>query len=109
MKNKKYKSRKNRSKKNRKERKTRKVQGGVSGQGEFGKKGYPLNVYEFELLKMQRLIDKYGETDEVNLRELQDKINENIVNYITKSSSEKKSLIDKIDSIYEKIFVKREN
>ena len=119
MKNKKNKSRKYKSIKNKKERKTRKTRkqkGGVTadyvkwvGEGEFGKKGYPFNFHEFELLKMQRLIDKYGETDQENLRELQDKINQNIVNYITKSSAEKKALMDKIDSIHEKIFVKREN
>ena len=109
---------KNKSRKNklRKNRKTRKQRGGVTAdyvkwmsEGELGKKGYPFNFHEFELLKMQRLIDKYGETDQENLRELQDKINENIVNYITKSSSEKKALMDKIDSIHEKIFLKREN
>ena len=109
MKNINNRSKNNKSRKNRKERKTRKQKGGVLGQSEFGKKGYPLDVYEFELLKMQRLIDNYGETDQENLRELQDKINQNIVNYITISSSEKKALIDKINSTYEKIFVKREN
>ena len=75
----------------------------------FEKKGSPFIFQEFELLKLQRLIEKYGETDEENLRELQDKINQNIVNYITKSSSEKKALMDRIQSIYKNIFVKREN
>jgi hypothetical protein len=49
-----------------------------------------MNIYEFEMLKIQRLIDKYGETDKENLRELQDKINQEIINYTMKSSSEKK-------------------
>ena len=83
---------------------TKKIIGGV-----VGKTGEPLQLYEFEMLKIQRLIDKYGESDRVNLQELQDKINQVIINYIMKSSTEKKHIIDKIDEIYDKIFIKREN
>ncbi len=67
-----------------------------------------MNAYEFEILKLQRIIDKYGESDRVNLQELQDKINQAIINYTMKSSTEKKQIIDKIDEIYDKTFVKRE-
>ena len=35
---------------------TKKIIGGV-----VGKTGEPLQLYEFEMLKIQRLIDKYGE------------------------------------------------
>jgi len=80
-----------------KKKQTKKIKGGV------------MNVYEFEMLKIQRLIDKYGETDKENLRELQDNINQAIVNYVMKSSTEKKHIIDKIDETYDKIFAKREN
>ena len=80
-----------------KKRQTKKIKGGT------------MNIYEFEILKIQRLIDKYGETDRENLRELQDKINQAIVNYTMKSSTEKKHIIDKIDETYDKIFAKREN
>ena len=45
----------------------------------------------------------------MNLRELQDNINQAIVNYVMKSSTEKKDIIDKIDETYDKIFAKREN
>lgn len=72
-------------------------------------KGGTMNVYEFEMLKIQRLIEKYGEKDRMNLRELQDNINQAIVNYVMKSSTEKKEIIDKIDETYDKIFAKREN
>lgn len=72
-------------------------------------KGGTMNVYEFEMLKIQRLIEKYGEKDRMNLRELQDNINQAIVNYVMKSSTEKKHIIDKIDETYDKIFAKREN
>jgi len=84
--------------------KTKKFRGGV-----LGKKGQPIEPYEFEILKIQKLIDNYGEKDKENLQELQDKINEAIINYIMKSSTEKKDIIDKIDTVYDKIFVKREN
>jgi len=84
-------------KKKKKHNRTKNVRGGV------------MNIYEFEMLKIQRLIDKYGETDRENLRELQDKINQAIVNYTMKSSTEKKHIIDKIDETYDKIFAKREN
>jgi len=80
-----------------KKKQTKKIKGGV------------MNVYEFEMLKIQRLIDKYGEKDRMNLRELQDNINQAIVNYVMKSSTEKKHIIDKIDETYDKIFAKREN
>lgn len=80
-----------------KKKQTKKIKGGV------------MNVYEFEMLKIQRLIDKYGETDKENLKELQYNINQAIINYNMKSSTEKKHIIDKIDEIYDKIFVKREN
>jgi len=80
-----------------KKRQTKKIKGGT------------MNVYEFEILKIQRLIDKYGESDRVNLQELQDKINQAIINYTMKSSTEKKQIIDKIDETYDKIFAKREN
>lgn len=79
-----------------KKKQTKKIRGGV------------MNAYEFEILKIQRLIDKYGESDRVNLQELQDKINQAIINYIMKSSTEKKQIIDKIDEIYDKTFIKRE-
>ncbi len=79
-----------------KKKQTKKIRGGV------------MNTYEFEILKLQRVIDKYGESDRVNLQELQDKINQAIINYIMKSSTEKKQIIDKIDEIYDKTFVKRE-
>ena len=42
----------------------------------------------------------------MNLRELQDNINQAIVNYVMKSSTEKKQIIDKIDETYDKIFSK---
>jgi esterase/lipase len=71
-------------------------------------RGGSMSAYEFEILKLQRVIDKYGESDRVNLQELQDKINQAIINYIMKSSTEKKQIIDKIDEIYDKTFVKRE-
>jgi len=80
-----------------KKRQTKKIKGGT------------MNIYEFEILKIQRLIDKYGESDRVNLQELQDKINQAIINYTMKSSTEKKQIIDKIDETYDKIFAKREN
>lgn len=80
-----------------KKKQTKKIKGGV------------MNVYEFEMLKIQRLIDKYGETDKENLKELQYNINQAIVNYVMKSSTEKKHIIDKIDETYDKIFAKREN
>ncbi len=79
-----------------KKKQTKKIRGGV------------MNAYEFEILKLQRIIDKYGESDRVNLQELQDKINQAIINYTMKSSTEKKQIIDKIDEIYDKTFVKRE-
>lgn len=72
-------------------------------------KGGTMNVYEFEMLRIKRLIEKYGEKDRMNLRELQDNINQAIVNYVMKSSTEKKQIIDKIDETYDKIFSKREN
>jgi esterase/lipase len=72
-------------------------------------RGGGMNTYEFEILKLQRVIDKYGESDTINLQELQDKINQAIINYIMKSSTEKKQIIDKIDEIYDKTFIKREN
>ena len=72
-------------------------------------KGGTMNVYEFEMLRIKRLIEKYGEKDRMNLRELQDNINQAIVNYVMKSSTEKKEIIDKIDETYDKIFAKREN
>ena len=72
-------------------------------------KGGTMNVYEFEMLRIKRLIEKYGEKDRMNLRELQDNINQAIVNYVMKSSTEKKQIIDKIDETYDKIFAKREN
>ena len=80
-----------------KKKQTKKIRGGV------------MNTYEFEILKLQRVIDKYGESDTINLQELQDKINQAIINYIMKSSTEKKQIIDKIDEIYDKTFIKREN
>lgn len=61
------------------------------------------------MLKIQSLIDKYADTDRENLRELQDKINGAIINYIMKSSTEKKDILDKLYAVYDKIFVKREN
>ena len=87
-----------------KHNKTKKIRGGV-----IGKKGEPIEPYEFEMLKIQKLIDNYGEKDQENLQELQDKINGAIINYIMKSSSEKREIIDKIDAAYNRIFVKREN
>ena len=80
-----------------KKRQTKKIKGGT------------MNVYEFEMLRIKRLIEKYGEKDRMNLRELQDNINQAIVNYVMKSSTEKKQIIDKIDETYDKIFAKREN
>ena len=80
-----------------KKRQTKKIKGGT------------MNVYEFEMLRIKRLIEKYGEKDRMNLRELQDNINQAIVNYVMKSSTEKKQIIDKIDETYDKIFSKREN
>ena len=87
-----------------KKKQTKKIKGGV-----LGKKGQHLEPYEFEMLKIQKLIDNYGERDRENLQELQDKINQAIINYIMKSSTEKKEIIDKIDVAYDKIFVTREN
>jgi hypothetical protein len=78
-----------------KKKQTKKINGGM-------------NAYEYNILKLQRLIDKYGESDRVNLEELQTKINEAIINYIMKSSTDKKEIIDKIEEIYEKTFKKRE-
>jgi esterase/lipase len=79
-----------------KKKQTKKIRGGV------------MNIYEYEILKLQRVIDKYGESDRENLQELQDKINQAIINYIMKSSTEKKQIIDKINEIYDKTFAKRE-
>ena len=87
-----------------KHNKTKKIRGGV-----IGKKGKSIEPYEFEMLKIQKLIDNYGKKDQENLQELQDKINEAITNYIMKSSTEKKEIIDKIYAAYNILFVKREN
>ncbi len=79
-----------------KKKKTKKINGGKQ------------NAYEYEILKLQRLLDKYGESDRVNLEELQTKINDAIINYIMKSSTDKKEIIDKLEEIYKKTFKKRE-
>ena len=91
-------------KKKKKHNRTKNVRGGT-----LGKTGQPIELYEFEMLKIQSLIDKYADTDRKNLRELQDKINGAIINYIMKSSTEKKDILDKLYAVYDKIFVKREN
>jgi hypothetical protein len=72
-------------------------------------KGGTMSAYEYKVLILQRLIDKYEESDRVNLQELQNKINEALNNYIMKSSRGKKQITDKIEEIYDKTFVKREN
>lgn len=87
-----------------KRNRTKKITGGVLKNARE-----PINPYEFEMLKIQRLIDNYGENDRKNLGELQDKINGAVFNYIMKSSTEKKDIIDKISAMYDKIFAKREN
>ncbi len=79
-----------------KKKQTKKINGGKQ------------NAYEYEILKLQRLLDKYGESDRVNLEELQTKINDAIINYIMKSSTDKKEIIDKLEEIYKKTFKKRE-
>ncbi len=51
-----------------KHNKTKKIRGGV-----IGKKGEPIEPYEFEMLTIQILIENYGEKDRENIQKLNEK------------------------------------